>query len=87
MHATELVGHSTDMACAPTGLTLAQVVLNNFAAGGDALALTATLFQGLFPPINVQKTSLAACKVSPQNLCEVHATAPVASVTEALVHL
>ena len=39
------------------------MVLNNFAAGGEALALTATLFQGLFPPINVQKTSLAGCKV------------------------
>ena len=47
---------------------LAQVVLNNFAAGGEPLALTATLFQGLFPPINVQRTSIAACKVSTPGL-------------------
>ena len=40
-----------------------QVVLSNFANAGEQMSLTAALFQGLFPPINVQKTSLAACKV------------------------
>ena len=41
----------------------AQVVLSNFGNSGEQMSLTAALFQGLFPPINVQKTSLAACKV------------------------
>lgn len=40
------------------------VVLNNFAAGGEPMALLATLFQGLFPSINVQSTQLRSCKVS-----------------------
>ena len=40
-----------------------QVVLSNFGNSGEQVSLTAALFQGLFPPINVQKTSLAACKV------------------------
>ena len=40
-----------------------QVVLSNFGNSGEQMSLTAALFQGLFPPINVQKTSLAACKV------------------------
>ena len=38
------------------------MVLNNF-AGGEALSLAATLFQGLFPTINVQNTQLRGCKV------------------------
>ncbi|KAK9794607.1 hypothetical protein WJX73_006493 [Symbiochloris irregularis] len=38
------------------------VVLNNFGAGGEALTLAGTLFQGLFPSINVQSTQLRSCK-------------------------
>ena len=40
------------------------VVLNNFSSGGEPLSLLATLFQGLFPTINVQITQLRSCKVS-----------------------
>ena len=39
------------------------VVLNNFAGGGEPLSLAGTLFQGLFPSINVQTTHLRSCKV------------------------
>ena len=64
---------------------LLQVVLNNFAAGGEPLALTAALFQGLFPPINVQRTSVAACKVL---ACELYLEIPrPKSITPFSLHL
>eukprot|EP00198_Chlamydomonas_reinhardtii_P009173 XP_001698510.1 predicted protein [Chlamydomonas reinhardtii] len=37
------------------------VVMNGF-SGNDTLRLVTTLFQGVFPPINVQRTKLSACQ-------------------------
>lgn len=39
------------------------VVMNNF-GGEEHLKLATTLFQNLFPAINVHSTSLKQCKVS-----------------------
>ncbi len=50
--------------CPPARLRLQTpplVVMNGF-SGNDTLRLVTTLFQGVFPPINVQRTKLSACQ-------------------------
>jgi hypothetical protein len=44
--------------------TAPLVVLNNFAPQQKQLALAASLFQGMFPSINVHNVNLATCQVS-----------------------
>jgi ribosome biogenesis protein SSF1/2 len=39
------------------------VVLNNFSPKQKQLALAASLFQGMFPSINVHAVNLATCQV------------------------
>jgi hypothetical protein len=43
--------------------TAPLVVLNNFAPQQKQLALAASLFQGMFPSINVHNVNLATCQV------------------------
>jgi hypothetical protein len=43
--------------------TAPLVVLNNFAPQQKHLALAASLFQGMFPSINVHNVNLATCQV------------------------
>jgi hypothetical protein len=44
--------------------TAPLVVLNNFSPQQKQLALAASLFQGMFPSINVHNVNLATCQVS-----------------------